>query len=59
MCCAIKPMSSWHLNKTVTVCRERCGGAGYLSINRFGAGIGSAHAGMTAEGSYNVDRNAG
>merc|ERR1719328_1028201 len=36
MCCAIKPMSSWHLNKTVTVCRERCGGQGYLSINRFG-----------------------
>jgi hypothetical protein len=27
-------MSSWHLNKTVGVSRERCGGAGYLSINR-------------------------
>jgi len=45
-------MASWHLCKTVTVCRERCGGAGYLSINRFGQGIGSAHAGMTAEGKH-------
>ena len=26
MCCAIKPMTAWHLNKTVTICRERCGG---------------------------------
>ena len=26
MCCAIKPMTAWHLNKTVTTCRERCGG---------------------------------
>ncbi len=34
MCCAIKPMSSWHLNKTVRMARERCGGQGYLSINR-------------------------
>ncbi len=34
MCCAIKPMAAWHLNKTVTVARERCGGQGYLSINR-------------------------
>lgn len=30
--------------------RERCGGAGYLSVNRFGELIGFAHAGMTAEG---------
>ena len=54
MCCAIKPMSSWHLNKTVTVCRERCGGQGYLSINRFGTIFASAHAGMTAEGDNSV-----
>merc|ERR1711978_169232 len=54
MCCAIKPMSSWHLNKTVTVCRERSGGQGYLSINRFGTIFASAHAGMTAEGDNSV-----
>lgn len=32
------------------LCRERCGGQGYLSCNRFGELIGFAHAGMTAEG---------
>ncbi len=54
MCCAIKPMTAWHLNKTVTTCRERCGGQGYLSINRFGTVFASAHAGMTAEGDNSV-----
>ncbi len=54
MCCAIKPMSAWHLNKTVTASRERCGGQGYLSANRFGEFFGSAHAGMTAEGDNSV-----
>lgn len=54
MCCAIKPLSSWHLNKVVTVSRERCGGQGYLSINRFGDFFGSAHAGITAEGDNSV-----
>jgi len=54
MCCAIKPMTAWHLNKTVTVCRERSGGQGYLSINRFGTIFASAHAGMTAEGDNSV-----
>lgn len=54
MCCAIKPMAAWHLNKTTTVSRERCGGQGYLSVNRFGEFFGSAHAGMTAEGDNSV-----
>lgn len=35
---------------TATTCRERCGGQGYLSVNRFGSLLGFAHAGMTAEG---------
>ena len=38
------------LQETATTCRERCGGGGYLAVNRFGSLIGFAHAGMTAEG---------
>lgn len=38
------------LQETATTCRERCGGQGYLSCNRFGAILGFSHAGMTAEG---------
>merc|ERR1712012_220653 len=50
MCCAIKPTASWLLEEVVSVCRERCGGQGYLSCNRFGTFLGLAHAAMTAEG---------
>lgn len=52
--CAIKPMCAWNLQETATTCRERCGGQGYLSCNRFGHLIGFAHAGMTAEGDNRV-----
>lgn len=54
MCCAIKPIASWHLEETVSVTRERCGGQGYLSCNRFGTFLGLAHAAMTAEGDNSV-----
>jgi acyl-CoA oxidase len=50
LCCVIKPLITWHAEHTSTTCRERCGGQGYLSINCFGAAIGFAHAGITAEG---------
>ena len=40
--------------ETATICRERCGGQGYLSVNRFGQIIGFAHAGITAEGDNRV-----
>ena len=50
MCCAIKPMASWHCEEVASTTRERCGGQGYLSCNRFGMFIGLAHAAMTAEG---------
>ena len=43
-----------HEQETATTCRERCGGQGYLSVNKFGAIIGFAHAGMTAEGDNRV-----
>ena len=42
------------LQETATTCRERCGGQGYLSCNRFGQILGFAHAGMTAEGDNRV-----
>mmetsp|Transcript_28352 Transcript_28352/g.50648 ORF Transcript_28352/g.50648 Transcript_28352/m.50648 type:complete len:644 (-) Transcript_28352:428-2359(-) len=54
LCCAIKPLCGWNLQETATICRERCGGQGYLSCNRFGTLIGFAHAGMTAEGDNRV-----
>jgi acyl-CoA oxidase len=50
LCCAIKPLCAWNAEDTATTSRERCGGQGYLSVNKFGALIGFAHAGMTAEG---------
>lgn len=52
--CAIKPLCAWNIEETATTCRERCGGQGYLSCNRFGSLIGFAHAGMTAEGDNRV-----
>uniref|UniRef100_A0A0V0J4W4 Acyl-coenzyme A oxidase n=1 Tax=Schistocephalus solidus TaxID=70667 RepID=A0A0V0J4W4_SCHSO len=54
MCCAIKPLAGWHLAHTASVCRERSGGQGYLSCNRFGVFLGCAHAAMTAEGDNSV-----
>lgn len=53
-CCVIKPLISWSGERVATICRERCGGQGYLACNRFGSFIGFAHAGMTAEGDNSV-----
>lgn len=50
MCCAIKPMASWNAERVASIARERCGGQGYLSVNRFGPFVGLAHAAITAEG---------
>eukprot|EP00879_Flechtneria_rotunda_P002191 GHRR01002377.1.p1 GENE.GHRR01002377.1~~GHRR01002377.1.p1 ORF type:complete len:601 (+),score=233.83 GHRR01002377.1:928-2730(+) len=54
LCCAIKPLCAWNAEDCATTSRERCGGQGYLSVNRFGELIGFAHAGMTAEGDNRV-----
>uniref|UniRef100_A0A0G4HLU2 acyl-CoA oxidase n=1 Tax=Chromera velia CCMP2878 TaxID=1169474 RepID=A0A0G4HLU2_9ALVE len=54
LCCGLKPLLSWHLERVATVCRERCGGQGYLACNMFGEAICGAHAGMTAEGDNRV-----
>ncbi len=32
-----KAMGTWHASRTIQECREACGGAGYLSRNRFDA----------------------
>jgi acyl-CoA oxidase len=34
---ATKALGTWHATRTIQECREACGGAGYLSINRFDA----------------------
>jgi len=54
LCCVVKPLVSWHAENTATTCRERCGGQGFLSANRFGEAIVGAHAGITAEGDNRV-----
>ena len=50
MCCVIKPFCGWNLENLASVSRERTGGQGYLSVNRFGTFINLAHAAVTAEG---------
>jgi acyl-CoA oxidase len=54
MCCIDKTMVGWNLERVATICRERCGGQGYLSVNKFSELIGSAHSAMTAEGDNRV-----
>jgi acyl-CoA oxidase len=34
---AMKATSSWHATHTIQTCRECCGGAGYMAVNRFAA----------------------
>lgn len=43
-------MITWGLERAGSICRERCGGQGYLACNKFGTIVGLAHAGITAEG---------
>jgi acyl-CoA oxidase len=52
--CVIKPMIAWHANTTGNICRERCGGQGFLSINRLDGCIYGAHSAITAEGDSSV-----
>ena len=49
-----KVLIGWNLLDTATVCRERCGGGGFLSNNRIIEGRYGAHSGMTAEGDNRV-----
>ncbi|ETV98078.1 hypothetical protein H310_09362 [Aphanomyces invadans] len=54
LCCIIKALVTWNNEQVATIGRERCGGQGYLSANRFGEAIAGAHAGITAEGDNRV-----
>src|SRR4051794_4283402 len=40
-----KALGTWHATRTIQECREACGGAGYLAVNRFDAlrGHGRVH----------------
>jgi acyl-CoA oxidase len=33
----VKAVATWHATETIQACREACGGAGYLRVNRFAA----------------------
>jgi acyl-CoA oxidase len=37
MAAGLKAVASWHATDTIQDCREACGGAGYLRVNRFAA----------------------
>ena len=52
--CVVKAMVCWHTETAARICRERCGGASYLSYNRIGLAISCSHSGMTAEGDNSV-----
>ena len=50
LCCIIKALVAWFTVKAGTICRERCGGQGFLSVNRVDGAIGFGHGGVTGEG---------
>jgi acyl-CoA oxidase len=54
ICCITKTMNGWNAERVASICRERCGGMGYLSNSRFGEYLVCAHASCTAEGDNRV-----
>ena len=54
LACISKPLITWNAERTASICRERCGGQGFLAANRFGEAIFGSHAGITAEGDNRV-----
>ena len=50
----VKVYSSWHAIESLQVCRESCGGQGYLSVNRFGGLKADSDVFATFEGSNPV-----
>merc|ERR1712086_143065 len=54
LCCIDKTLNGWNLERVASICRERCGGQGYLSSNKFGDYLAIAHSALTAEGDNRV-----
>jgi len=54
ICCIVKTMMGWNCEHVVSICRERCGGMGYLAVNKFASYLACAHASITAEGDNRV-----
>ena len=54
LCCVDKTLNGWNLERVASICRERCGGQGYLSANKFGDFLAISHAALTAEGDNRV-----
>ncbi|MEU7372701.1 acyl-CoA dehydrogenase [Streptomyces albidoflavus] len=49
-----KAITTWHATRTIQECREACGGAGYLSVNRFAALKSDSDIFTTFEGDNHV-----
>ncbi|MCW2813193.1 MAG: acyl-CoA oxidase domain protein, partial [Nocardioides sp.] len=49
-----KALGTWHATRTIQECREACGGAGYLAINRFTALKADTDVFTTFEGDNHV-----
>ncbi|MGW1813743.1 acyl-CoA dehydrogenase family protein [Streptomyces sp. NPDC002125] len=49
-----KALATWHATKVVQECREACGGAGYLAVNRFAALKADSDIFTTFEGDNHV-----
>lgn len=50
----IKALGTWHATRVVQECREACGGAGYLAVNRFAALKSDSDVFTTFEGGNHV-----
>ncbi|MEV3854221.1 acyl-CoA dehydrogenase [Streptomyces sp. NPDC050095] len=49
-----KAVATWHATRTIQECREACGGAGYLAVNRFAALKADSDVFTTFEGDNHV-----
>ena len=49
-----KALATWHATRTIQECREACGGAGYLAVNRFAALKADTDVFTTFEGDNHV-----